>query len=205
MLEPLSVALAGIERSGLQLGDETLICGAGPIGLVSLLCAKAAGACPLVITDISQGRLDFAKKLVPQVHTILVERGMSPSDVAAKVKSEMGSDLGAKLTIECTGVESSVHTAVHASRFGGTVFIIGVGKDEMNIPFMLCSANEIDLKFQYRYHETWKRAIRLVSEGYIDLKPLVTHRYKLEDAVEALETASRPERGSIKTMILDGE
>lgn len=203
MLEPLSVALAGIERSGLRLGDEVLICGAGPIGLVSLLCAKAAGACPLVITDISESRLSFAKKLVPQVHTVLVERGMSPTKIAEQVKSAMGSDLGVKLAIECTGVESSVHSAIFAARFGGSVFVIGVGKDEMTIPFMHCSAQEIDLKFQYRYHETWPKAIRLVSEGYIDLKPLVTHRYKLEEAVSALETASTPAMGSIKTMILD--
>lgn len=163
MLEPLSVALAGIERSGLRLGDELLICGAGPIGLVTLLCAKAAGACPLVITDISASRLAFAKNLVPSVHTILVERGQDAEFVARRVKDAMGCpDLGCALAIECTGVESSVHTAIYASRFGGSVFIIGVGKDEMTIPFMHCSANEVSVQFQYRYHETWAKAIRCV-------------------------------------------
>ncbi|CCG80918.1 putative Xylitol dehydrogenase XdhB [Taphrina deformans PYCC 5710] len=205
MLEPLSVALAGIERSDLRLGDEVLICGAGPIGLVSLLCAKAAGACPLVITDISAGRLAFAKKLVPTVHTVLVTPDMTAHDVAGRVRAQMGGTgaLGPKLAVECTGVQSSVHSAIFASRFGGTVFVIGVGRDEMVIPFMHLSAQEIDLRFQYRYHETWPKAIRLVQEGYIDLKPLVTHRYPLEEAVTALHTASDPNMGAIKTMILD--
>ena len=202
MLEPLSVALAGMERSGLALGDEVLICGAGPIGLVSLLCAKAAGACPLVITDISSTRLDFAKTLVPSVKTILVKK-QSPQEIAQEVRAAMGSDLGCKLALECTGVESSVHSAIYSCRFGGTAFVIGVGKDDMQIPFMHCSSQEIDLKFQYRYHETWPKAIRLLKAGYIDLKPLVTHRYNLEEAVTALETASTPSMGAIKTMIID--
>ncbi|KAK2751047.1 L-arabinitol 4-dehydrogenase [Myotisia sp. PD_48] len=56
LLEPLSVALAALERSGLSLGDPVLIAGAGPIGLVTLLCARAAGATPIVITDIDETR-----------------------------------------------------------------------------------------------------------------------------------------------------
>lgn len=203
LLEPLSVALAGIERSGLKIGDSVLVCGAGPIGVVSLLSARAAGAYPLIITDISQSRLDFAKKQVPQVKTVLVEKSDSPESVAQKTKAALGDELGFTLALECTGVESSVTTAVYASRFGGKVFIIGVGKDEMTIPFMTCSAREIDLQFQYRYHDTWPTAIRMLEAGYINVKPLVTHRFKLAEAVSALECASNPASGSIKTMILD--
>lgn len=73
-LEPLSVSIAGMQRAGVKLGDPVLICGAGPIGLITLLCCQAAGACPLVITDIDEGRLAFAKDLVPSVITHKVER-----------------------------------------------------------------------------------------------------------------------------------
>jgi L-iditol 2-dehydrogenase len=81
------------------------------------------------------------------------------------------------------------------------VFVIGVGHEFQTVPFMHLSVNEIDLKFQYRYHDTWPKAIRLVSEGLIDLKPLVTHRFQLEDAVEAFQVASDIKRGSIKVQI----
>lgn len=197
MLEPLSVALAGIDRSELRLGDPLVICGAGPIGLVSLLAAHAAGAAPIVITDLDESRLARARELVPRVRTVTVSRDEDAKTLGDRIESALAQK--AKLVLECTGMESSIHAAIYvshvkniyspidtssplyeqASRFGGAVFIIGVGKDFQNIPFMHLSAMEIDLRFQYRYHDTYPKAIRLVSEGLIDLKPLVTHRFGL--------------------------
>ena len=90
--------------------------GAGPIGLVSLLAAKALGATPVIITDLYQSRLDFAKTLYPGVKTVLVERSMSPEQVADKIKQAAdGADL--KYALECTGVESSIRTCIFASFF----------------------------------------------------------------------------------------
>lgn len=199
MLEPLSVALAGLHRAKVELGDTVLICGAGPIGLMTLLCCKAAGACPLVITDIDEGRLKFAKELCPSVITYKVE-GMSAEESAKAIVASFGG-IEPAVAIECTGVESSVAAAIWAVKFGGKVFVIGVGKNEMNYPFMRCSTREIDLQFQYRYSNTWPRAIRLVENQVIDMSKLVTHRYKLEDALEAFKTAADPKTGAIKVQI----
>lgn len=200
LLEPLSVALAGVERAGVKLGDPTLICGAGPIGLITLLCAAAAGAEPIVVTDIDEGRLAFAKELVPRVRTFKVERGVSPEEAAKKIVSLAGGVQPA-IALECTGVESSVNSAIHSVKFGGKVFVIGVGKPEMQLPFMQLSTQEIDLQFQYRYANTWPRAIRLVESGVVELGRLVTHRFDIEDAVRAFETAADPKTGAIKVQI----
>lgn len=113
LLEPLSVALAGIERSGLRLGDPLVICGAGPIGLVTLLTAHAAGSAPIVITDIDEYRLGVAKKLVPRVRTVKVGKEEDPTAVAENVKTALGQE--AKLVMECSGVESSIHSAIYVS------------------------------------------------------------------------------------------
>ena len=86
-------------------------------------------------------------------------------------------------------------------KFGGKVFVIGVGKNEMKIPFMRLSTEEIDLQFQYRYSNTWPKAIRLVQNGVINMDKLVTHRYNLSDAVEAIKTAADPKTGAIKVQI----
>jgi L-iditol 2-dehydrogenase len=181
LLEPLSVALAGMQRA-------------------NLACVKAAGAEPIVITDIDEGRLAFAKKFCPSVRTHKVEFSDSPEQFAEKVVA-LADGVEPAVTIECTGVESSISGAIHAAKFGGKVFVIGVGRPEIKIPFMRLSTREVDLQFQYRYANTWPRAIRLLRGGVIDLKALVTHRFKLEDAVEAFKVAADAKQGGIKVMI----
>ena len=68
---------------------------------------------------------------------------------------------------------------------------------------MHASTHEIDIRFQFRYRETYPKAIALVSEGLVDLKPLVTHRYGLESAKEAFEAASSPSARAMKVQLLD--
>ncbi|KAL8930420.1 MAG: hypothetical protein Q9208_000604 [Pyrenodesmia sp. 3 TL-2023] len=200
MLEPLSVSLAGMARANIALGDPVLICGAGPIGLMTLLCCAAAGAEPIVITDIDQNRLNMAKKICPRVRTYKVEPGVSMEDAGAHISELAGGPLATAL--ECSGVESSIAAAIYSVKFGGKVFVIGVGKPDMQIPFMRLSTQEIDLQFQYRYANTWPRAIRLVQNGVIDMKDLVSHRFSLEDAVKAFETtAASAKTGAIKVLI----
>ncbi|KAI9806509.1 MAG: L-arabinitol 4-dehydrogenase [Piccolia ochrophora] len=200
LLEPFSVSLAGMQRAGVALGDPVLVCGAGPIGLVTLLCCQAAGAEPLAITDIDEGRLAFARELVPSVRTYHVKRGVGEEEIARSVVAAMDG-VEPAIALECTGVESSVAAAVWAVKFGGKVFVIGVGKNEITIPFMRLSTREVDLQFQYRYSNTWPRAIRLVKSGVVDLSKLVTHRFDIEDAVKAFETAADPKTGAIKVQI----
>ncbi|KNG87826.1 L-arabitol dehydrogenase [Aspergillus nomiae NRRL 13137] len=196
LLEPLSVSLAAIERSGLRLGDP---------------CPRR-GATPIVITDIDEGRLAFAKSLVPDVITYKVQTNLSAEDNAQGIIDAFNDGQGSapdalkpKLALECTGVESSVASAIWSVKFGGKVFVIGVGKNEMKIPFMRLSTQEIDLQYQYRYCNTWPRAIRLVRNGVISLKKLVTHRFLLEDALKAFETAADPKTGAIKVQIMSNE
>ena len=201
LLEPLSVALTGVTRSGVKIGDPVLICGAGPIGLITLDVCRAAGAYPIAITDIDPSRLEFAKTIMPDILTHHVTRGETPEGFADKIAMLMGDGIEVAVALECTGVESSVCSAIQAVKFGGKVFVIGVGKEKMEIPFMRCSAQEVELQFQQRYVNMWPRAIRVLSSGMVNLKRLVTHEYTLENGVEAFKTASDPKSGSIKVLI----
>lgn len=201
MLEPLSVALYAVEKSGLRLGDPVLICGAGPIGLVTLLCARAAGAHPIIITDLEAGRLSAAQKFVPSCKTFLIPQSgnQTPEDIAANIVQDLG--IEPSVAIECTGSQPSIATAIFAVIFGGTVFAIGVGKSELELPYMRLSTRELDLKFQYRYVNTWPRAIRLVEGGLVNLRGLLTHRFDVEDAQKAFAVAGDRASGALKVMI----
>ena len=225
LLEPLSVVLHAFERSPVRLGQPALICGAGPIGLIALAAAKASGAFPLVITDIDASRLEFAKKFIPECATYLTSTKHSGEKHAEEIVAMFTGQLQSvqpSIVYECTGVQSSVHTAAFACRRGGEVMIIGVGRAILDgLPFMhmslaevslasiqkpattqryLQSRLQIDIKFINRYHHSWPFAIRLMQSGYINLRPLVTHEYSLEDAVRALEDRNK---GAIKIHILD--
>lgn len=201
LLEPLSVALTGVTRSGVKIGDPVLICGAGPIGLITLDVCRAAGAYPIVITDIDSSRLEFAKTIMPDVITHKVEKGETPEQFAETIWGQTGEGVEIAVALECTGVESSVCSAIQTVKFGGKVFVIGVGKEKMEIPFMRCSANEVDLQFQQRYVNMWPRAIRVLGSGMVNLKKLVTHSFTLENGIEAFKVASDPKSGSIKVLI----
>lgn len=81
--------------------------------------------------------------------------------------------------------------------------MIGAGKDIQEIPLMHASFREIDIRFQFRYKETYPKAILMVTEGLIDLKPLVTHRFPLEQGKDAFNAASTPAAKAIKVQLLD--
>ena len=204
LLEPLSVALAGLRRADVRLGDAVVVCGAGPIGLAVLLCVAAAGATPIVVTDLEERRLAVATELVPRARPLLVATTDAPEQVGAKIREAAGGR-ETDVAIECTGVESSVGAAVWSCRFGGRVFVIGVGKDEMKIPFMRASTMEVDVRFQFRYANTWPLAISLVESGVVDLRGLITHRFGIEQAEEAFKTAADPKTGAIKVIIMCNE
>ena len=142
LLKSLSVALAAVERANMRLSDAALICGAGPIGLATLLCARAAGAYPLIVTDLDAGRLAFAESLVSfvsssssldgpaRVRTLLVAPEEVKEVLAARIVDacvDVMEGTVPDLALECTGAESSIGAAIDAVRFGGTVFVVGVG------------------------------------------------------------------------------
>lgn len=123
LLEPLSVCLHATAKAELRLGQPVLIAGAGPIGVVQLLCATASGCSPIVITDLSKERLDFAKKLVPDVIPFLIDTKKDPVETARLIVQEFtqacsgvggtgkNGEVMPAVSMECTGQESSIATA----------------------------------------------------------------------------------------------
>ncbi|XP_036399729.1 sorbitol dehydrogenase [Megalops cyprinoides] len=185
LVEPLSVGIHACRRGGVTLGSTVLICGAGPIGLVCLLVAKAMGASQVVISDLSAERLTMAKELSADF-LLEVKRGDAPDELARKVEGLLGSQ--PHITIECTGVESSVQTAIYATHPGGVVVLVGLGSEMTTIPLLSAAVKEVDIRGVFRYCNTWPMAIAMLASKRVNVKPLVTHRFPLEQAVQAFET-----------------
>ncbi|UYV69013.1 SORD [Cordylochernes scorpioides] len=217
LLEPLSVAVHACRRGAVSAGHYVLISGAGPIGLVNSLVARAMGAASVCIVedlclesftrlgrdiidiedlpmftiyvngaDICKEKLEFAKKLGIQ-HTVLVAPGDQPEDTTAKVLAALGRN--PDVSIECCGAPSSVTLCLKATISGGCAVLVGAGPKLQNLPVVEATMREVDVRGVLRYANCYQTALDLVASGAVDVKPLVTHRFKLEQAKDAFEAA----------------
>ncbi|KAI7897915.1 chaperonin 10-like protein [Cokeromyces recurvatus] len=153
LLEPLSVAIAALDRVGVKFGKSLLITGSGPIGLLVLAVAKATGVYPIAITDVQQHRLDYAKKM-GATFTYKVNPTKPELETVKEVRalfSPAGEEEGAEYSLECTGVESSFRTAIMATRDAGTCCLVGVGKNDQTIPVNNFAMREVDIRGLFRY------------------------------------------------------
>ncbi|XP_030580919.1 sorbitol dehydrogenase [Archocentrus centrarchus] len=185
LIEPLSVGIHACQRAGVTLGSTVFVCGAGPIGLVCLLVAKAMGASQVVISDLSEERLSMAKELGADF-LLTVKSGDGPQELAKSVADMLGTR--PHVTIECTGVESCIQTAIYTTRSGGVVVLVGLGSEMATVPLINAAVREVDIRGVFRYCNTWPMAIAMLASGKVNVKPLVTHRFPLEQAVQAFET-----------------
>jgi len=198
LLEPLSVGVQACRRAGVTLGTTVLVCGAGPIGLVSMLVAKAMGASKIVVTDIAENRLEVAKSLGAD-YVVKVESTETPEIMAKKVETLIG-DMP-DVTIECSGAESSIKLAILGTKSGGCVVLVGLGPSEVKVPIVNAATREVDIRGVFRYANCYPTALAMIASGVVDVKGLITHHFKLEETVEAFETSRTGAGGAIKVMI----
>jgi len=195
LLEPLSVGVYACERGNIRSGQTVLVQGAGPIGLVSLLAAKACGATRVIIADIKEDRLEVAKKCGADAALLSTD-----PDFVAKVKKAAGGLVDA--AIDCTGAEPAIRSAVFTIRNGGKLLLVGRGAGaNVNFPLFEAADREIDVIGVFRYKNIYPKSLELVASGRINVKPLVTHRFQLDQVTEAFETARLGKGGAIKVTI----
>lgn len=191
LVEPVSVAVHAARKAGITVGDRVLITGAGPIGALTAQVARAFGATEVVISDPLPHRREFA-----------VAHG---SDVALDPAAD-GLDAYPEyfdVYIDASGNAAAILAAFPTVRRGGSVVLVGMGGDYLNLPIAMLQHREISLNGTFRYVNTWPTAIELVASGAIDAAPLVTGRYGLADVEEALMKASTDPM-AIKTMVIPG-
>ena len=204
LLEPLSVAIAAVERVGASFGRSLLITGCGPIGLMVLAVAKAIGVSPIIITDVQPGRLEYAEKMGAD-YTYQVNPKLSDVDIARDIRALTADSEGVEYSLECTGIESSFRAAIMATRDAGTCCLVGVGKNDQSIPVNNFAMREVDIRGLFRYHHTYPRAISLLASGKLDVDHLITHKFDFMDALKAFETAADYSTGAIKVQIVNND
>lgn len=182
MAEPLAVTLHATLRAGDMLGKRVLVTGCGPIGVLSILAARRAGAAEIVATDLSDFTLSLARKVGADR---VINTGTEPDALAA-----YGADKGHfDVLYECTGVAAALAGGIAALRPRGVILQLGLGGD-MTLPMMAVTAKELDLRGSFRFHAEFATGVGLMQKGLIDVRPLITHSIALDQAEMAFRLAS---------------
>ncbi len=181
MAEPLAVCLHAVKRAGQVFGKSVMVTGCGPIGILCILAARRAGARKIVATDLS----DFALEIAKKAGADQVVNMKTKADSLDAYKAEKGQF---DLLFECSGAEIALTGAIPMIRAQGRIIQLGLGND-MTLPMQAITAKEIELCGSFRFHEEFEAAVHFMQKGLIDVKPLITQKFALDDAIKAFEIA----------------
>lgn len=184
MMEPLAVALHAVKRAGVVSGRRVLITGAGTIGLLVALTARAFGATPVVVTDVVAARR--AKALDLGVDVALDPTVPKLREQACALTGE-----GFDVILEASGSRAALRQAFDLVRPGGTIVQIGtLGTEDVPLPANQIMVREINFVGSMRYGNVFDEAIRLVASKRINLQPFISDVVPLADCRRAMQLAA---------------
>ena len=196
MIEPVSVAVHALSRAGSLEGLKVVVLGAGTIGNLVGQVAKASGAAGVMITDISEYKLEKARACGFE-HVVNSQQ----EDLGQAILNTFGPDK-ADLILECVGVQDTITQAVSNARKGSTIVVVGVFGKKPLVDLGLVQDRELNLVGTLMYQKKdYVRAIELVANGKLCLESMVTHRFAFQDYLKAYETIEASGGNYMKVMI----
>ncbi len=158
------------------VGEDVLVTGAGPIGIMACAVARHAGARHVVITDVNDYRLSLAAKMGAS-RTVNVSR-----DDLRRVMAELGMTEGFDVCLEMSGVPSAFDTMLASVNHGGRIALLGIPPSHMEIDWNQVIFKGLTIKGIYgrEMFETWYKMAALIQSG-LDLSPIITHRMAVDD------------------------
>ena len=205
LIEPIACCLRSINKLNLKKADKIAIFGAGPTGLIHMILAKLFGASKIVIVDINEFRLNFAKKMDPGITTINLKDN-DANDFSKKVFSSIG-QMGSDISIISTSNLDAFVKSLKITRKGGTVSLFGVPSKDSDLRIDLNLIYSKELKIIPSYATSEKeihQTITLLENNIIDIEPLITHKFSLSESSDALEHAHKA-KDSMKIIITSPE
>jgi (R,R)-butanediol dehydrogenase / meso-butanediol dehydrogenase / diacetyl reductase len=197
LIEPAAVAAWGVARAGVQPGDRVLVTGAGPIGALAVLAARAAGAGEVYLSEPNPRR---AARAEPLGATAAFDP--TRTDVAAELRERTGG-LGVDVAIECAGNEPALRACLDGTRARGTISQVGLHVEDAAFNAMDLAERELTLvgNWCYSVHD-WPRITAMVASGAFPVERAVSDRTTLEETVEAgFERLIDPEGDQIKILV----
>jgi threonine dehydrogenase-like Zn-dependent dehydrogenase len=194
-----STGISGAESGGVRIGDAVAVFAQGPIGLCAALGAKLMGAAVVIGVDGDDDRIAMALKM--GVDVVLDYRKV---DVVAEIR-RLTAGTGVDVAIESLGTQETFENALRVLRPGGTLSSLGVYSGKLQMPYDAFAAGLGDHRIVTTLcpggKERMRRLIEMVRSGRLDLRPLITHRFKLADINAAYKLFGERRDGVMKVAI----
>ena len=195
----MSTGFAGAENANIKIGDTVVVFAQGPIGLCATAGARLRGASTIIAVDGNDHRLGIARQLGADLTL-----NFNQVDVVAEVLKLTGGR-GADSAIEALGLQSTFEQALRVIKPGGTLSSLGVYSGDLKIPLDAFAAGLGDHRINTALcpggKERMRRLMNVLASGRLDLRPMVTHRYALDDIVAAYDLFSHQRDGVLKVAI----
>jgi threonine 3-dehydrogenase len=174
------------------LGEDVLITGAGPIGIMAAAVAKHAGARYTVITDINHARIELARKMGVTLAVNVKEQKL------ADVQKQLGMTEGFDVGLEMSGNPAAFRDMVANMSHGAKIAVLGIPAEEMSIDWRTVIFNMLTIKGIYgrEMYETWYKMTVMLQSG-LDIRPVITHRYGFQDYEEAFAVMASGNSGKV--------
>lgn len=180
LVEPTAVAVYACDRGGVAAGKSVLVTGAGPIGILTLLAARAFGATTLFVSDLNDTRLEIARQILPGVVILNPER----DDIGARIRAATEGGVGCDVALECVGNEKALASCLDAVRKQGVIVQVGLHPGNSGLDWFNVTFKDVDLRGSWAYPtHLWPRVIDLIASGAIPASKVVTARIRLDEAV----------------------
>lgn len=199
LIEPLAVGFHAANQGGAHAGQTAVVFGAGCIGLVSMMALKAEGVSRVYVVDIMQKRLDKAMEL----GATGVINSMN-TDVQEEI-GRLTEGKGVDLVIETAGMEVTTRQAIHITKKGTTIVLVGYSKTgEMTLPLSLALDKELTFKTVFRYRHIYPMAIEAVASGKVNLKGIVSNIFNFDDIQAAMDKSVSDKANIVKSVVKIG-
>lgn len=196
LIEPLAVGFHAANQGGAHIGQKAVVFGSGCIGLMSLLALKAEGVTEVYVVDMIEKRLE--KALALGAFAVID----SSKEDAVKRIAELAGGYGVDLAIDTAGVDATANQAIRMVKPGGTIVMVGYSKSgKVNLDMSVALNKEITFRTVFRYRHIYPMAIAAVASGRVNLKDVVTNKFRLDEIQEAMERSVSDKVNIVKGVI----
>ncbi len=177
--EPLAVAVRVVKRTRLELGHSVAVIGAGPIGLLVMQVALAAGASRVFVVEPMAARREMALKLGAAL-------AIDPTaEDAGKAIAAATGNMRADRAFDCVGIQASFDTAVKCTGRRAVICVAGMALKPVEVRFLSLWGHEKEITFSTGYEDEFPAALALLADGRVDVESLISDRIKLDDLLSA--------------------